>query len=78
MIKSNSEIATASRFLASTLHEIRTPIQTIISTIELLEDTSLDKEQHEYIRQIQFSADVLLDLANNILDFTKISSNEFT
>ncbi len=77
MIKSNSEIATASRFLASTLHEIRTPIQTIISTIELLEDTSLDKEQHEYIRQIQFSADVLLDLANNILDFTKISSNEF-
>jgi len=77
MKKSNNEVATASRFLASTLHEIRTPIQTIISTVELLEDTNLDKEQLEYIRQIQFSADVLLDLANNILDFTKISSNEF-
>lgn len=77
MSNSNNEVATASRFLAGTLHEIRTPIQTIISTVEMLEDTNLDKEQMEYIRQIQFSADVLLDLANNILDFTKISSNDF-
>lgn len=67
----------ASRFLANTLHEIRTPIQTIIGTIELIQETNLDKEQTEYIRQIQFSAEVLLDLANNILDFTKIRSNEF-
>ncbi|WP_147633980.1 hybrid sensor histidine kinase/response regulator [Treponema pectinovorum] len=67
----------ATRYLASTLHEIRTPIQTIIGTLELLKETNLDKEQHEYIRQIQFSADVLLDLANNILDFSKIRSNEF-
>lgn len=67
----------ASRFLASTLHEIRTPIQTIIGTLELISDTQLDKEQTEYVRQIQFSAEVLLDLANNILDFTKIRSKEF-
>lgn len=67
----------ASRFLANTLHEIRTPIQTIISTVELIQDTHLDREQAEYIRQIQFSAEVLLDLANNILDFTKIRSKEF-
>ncbi|MGN0717117.1 response regulator [Treponema berlinense] len=67
----------ASRYLASTLHEIRTPIQTIIGTVELLQDTSMDDEQREYIRQIQFSADVLLDLANNILDFTKIRSDQF-
>lgn len=70
-------IDTSSRFLASTLHEIRTPIQTIIGTIELLGDTHLDKEQTEYIRQIEFSANVLLQLANDILDFTKIRSNEF-
>ena len=77
MAKSRGDIDDASRFLASTLHEIRTPIQTIISTVELFQDTNMDKEQREYIRQIQFSADVLLDLANNILDFTKIRSNEF-
>lgn len=72
-----SAIDEASRYLASTLHEIRTPIQTIIGTVELLQDTSMDDEQREYIRQIQFSADVLLDLANNILDFTKIRSDQF-
>ncbi len=77
MLERNDDITEASRFLASTLHEIRTPIQTIIGTIELISDTHLDKEQTEYIRQIQFSAEVLLDLANNILDFTKIRSNEF-
>src|SRR5574344_483314 len=72
-----SSIDASSRFLASTLHEIRTPIQTIIGTIELLGDTSLDKEQTEYVRQIEFSANVLLQLANDILDFTKIRSQEF-
>ncbi len=77
MPKSNLRIDDASRFLAGTLHEIRTPIQTIVSTIELIQDTRLDKEQMEYIRQIQFSAEVLLDLANNILDYTKIRSKEF-
>ena len=72
-----SELGDTTRFLASTLHEIRTPIQTIIGAAELLKTTSLDKEQSEYIRQIQFSAEGLLELANNILDFTKISQNEF-
>jgi len=75
-VKSN-DVNDASRFLANTLHEIRTPIQTIIGTVELISETHLDKEQTEYIRQIQFSAEVLLDLANNILDFTKIRSNQF-
>lgn len=73
----NSPVEAGSRFLASTLHEIRTPIQTIISTTELLEDTPMNPEQTEYVRQIQFSANVLLQLANDVLDFTKIRSKEF-
>lgn len=77
MLKKGNKISDANRFLANTLHEIRTPIQTIIGTTELISDTLLDKEQTEYVRQIQFSAEVLLDLANNILDFTKIQSNQF-
>ncbi|MBP5157563.1 MAG: response regulator [Treponema sp.] len=73
----DDSIEASSRFLASTLHEVRTPIQTIISTTELLDDTALDKEQTEYVRQIEFSANVLLQLANDVLDFTKIRSKEF-
>ena len=77
MEHSNDSVTSQSRFLASTLHEIRTPIQTIIGNIELLQETKMNGEQQEYLRQIQFSAEVLLELANNILDFTKIRSNEF-
>lgn len=73
----NTDNVAGSRFLASTLHEIRTPIQTIIGTVELLSDTKLDKEQSEYVHQIKFSANVLLSLANEILDFTRFKSNEF-
>ena len=70
-------VEVGSRFIASTMHEVRTPLQTIISTLELLEDTPLNKEQTEYIHQIEFSANALLGLANDVLDFTKISSKNF-
>ena len=72
--KENEE---ASRFLANTMHEIRTPIQTIIGASELLLETPMTAEQREYLHQIQFSADVLLALANDVLDFSKIRSAEF-
>ena len=77
MEKSDSVLESSSRFLASTLHEIRTPLQTIIGTLELLSTTPLNKEQTEYVRQIQFSSDIILSLANDILDISKIRSKEF-
>ncbi len=58
--------------LASVLHEIRTPIQTILGTVELLKATTLDSEQQEYVRQIAFGADVIYTLANDMLDFEKL------
>lgn len=75
MAKPSVEVG--SRFIASTMHEVRTPLQTIISTLELLEDTPLNKEQTEFIHQIEFSVNALLGLANDVLDFTKISSDNF-
>ena len=65
-----------SNFIANTVHEIRTPVQTIIGTLELLSDTKLNTEQTEYVRQIKFGADVLLTLVNDILDFSKIESGK--
>lgn len=73
----STNIQEANRYLANTLHEIRTPIQTIISATELIQGTRLSQEQTEYVRQIQFSAEGLLNLANNILDIAKIQSDEF-
>ncbi|MBO4704616.1 MAG: response regulator [Spirochaetaceae bacterium] len=64
-------------FFANAVHELRTPIQTIIGTLELFGDTELNEEQTEYIRQIKFSADILLSLVNDLLDFSKLRSGKF-
>ena len=45
-------------------------------TTSLLNDTSLTKEQREYLRIIQTSGDALLTLLNDILDFSKIEAGK--
>ena len=65
-------------FMANAVHEIRTPVQTVIGTLDLLSDTHLNPEQMEYVRQIRYGADVLLALVNDILDFSKIKSHKMT
>lgn len=65
-----------SAFLATMSHEIRTPLHSISGFIELLKKTPLNESQKEYLSIIAQSADNLLEIINDVLDFSKIESGK--
>jgi PAS domain S-box-containing protein len=58
-------------FLAMISHEIRTPLNGIVGMTDLLFDTPLTPRQSEYAQNARVSADALLNLVNNLLDYTR-------
>ncbi len=65
-----------SNFLANMSHEIRTPLNGILGLGRLLNRTELTAKQHEYMRKILGSGEMLLAVINDILDISKIESGK--
>jgi PAS domain S-box-containing protein len=63
-----------STFLATMSHEIRTPLNAVIGMASLLETTNLNAQQKDYAETILNSSNFLLELINDILDYSRIES----
>ena len=74
LAKHEAETANGAKgqFLANMSHEIRTPMNAVLGMLQLVQKTSLDARQQDYVGKAQSAAKSLLGLLNDILDFSKM------
>lgn len=76
IIEANKLAATKSNFLSTMSHELRTPLNSVIGITEILLEDKPEERQKENLKILQLSANDLLSLINNVLDFNKIDSDK--
>ena len=76
--KETAEAATRARsqFLANMSHEVRTPMNGILGIVELMLDAEPGRRQRRYLEMIKTSADSLLRLLGDVLDYSKIEAGK--
>ncbi len=65
------------RFISNVAHEIRTPMNGVFGMAELLSNTGLTPQQHKFTRAVLDSAEDLLAIIDNFLDFSKVQAGKF-
>ncbi|WP_103864883.1 response regulator [Aquimarina sp. I32.4] len=65
-----------SQFISTVSHELRTPLYGVIGLTSLLMENPDKKKTNEYLESLKFSGDYLLALINDVLQLSKIETNE--
>ncbi|MGB2790453.1 MAG: histidine kinase dimerization/phospho-acceptor domain-containing protein, partial [Dokdonella sp.] len=65
-----------SQFLANMSHEIRTPMHGVLGALEMLRDPALDPSRQRYLDIANASAEILLTLIDEILDFSRLEAGK--
>ena len=76
--KKNAEQAnlTKNRFLAKMSHEIRNPMNVIMGSNEILSSTNLSHTQKEWTEMVKVSAKALLNMINDVIDYSRIEAGK--
>lgn len=76
--RDTAEAATKAKstFLSTMSHEIRTPLNAMLGSADLLQETTLSKEQHDYLNSLIGAGESLLAVLNDVLDFSKIEAGK--
>src|SRR5690606_5462509 len=74
--RAQAESAAKSDFLAKMSHEIRTPMNAVLGLADLMRGTQLDATQRNYIETIYNAGGSLLNIINDILDYSKITAGK--
>ncbi len=74
--EAQQSIVAKGQFLATMSHELRTPLNGVLGISQILEETTLNEQQKDYVDTILTSGKMLLHIINDILDYSKLDANE--
>jgi PAS domain S-box-containing protein len=77
-IQAEEASAAKTEFLANMSHEIRTPLHAVLGFAEVLLDSDLREDQREQAKRLRAAAEMLRNLVNDLLDFSKAEAQRMT